>query len=202
MAVHQTQKAGQGLALPGLIVTIAALLVSACGFKANILTREDPAYSPSKSDPVFVTAGVHSTIQDRQMLPLIKHEFEAEGFNLSSFENAKWVVVVGRDDRTVVTGVVSKSVGYASPLFGGAIGVSKSRSHEETERFGDIILSLLTQESEEKGDPFEVWQGTITTDPDQINDRPKTVIRALIDQYGKNYEDDVRLPRHVEKTYP
>jgi len=67
------------------------------------------------------------------MLPLIKHEFELEGFNLTDFDNSKWVVVVGRDDRTIVTGTTSSSVGIANPVFEGLLGVSTTTTHEATE---------------------------------------------------------------------
>ena len=66
------------------------------------------------------------------------------------------------------------------------MGVSVTTTHEETEKFGVIVLSLVVKESAVRGDPIDVWQGKITTGPDQIKDHPKTVIRALINQYGKN----------------
>jgi hypothetical protein len=135
------------------------------------------------------------------MLPLIKRGFQAEGFNLTDFDNSKWVVVVGRDDRTIVTSITSSSVGIANPVLGGLLGASVTTTHEETEKFGVIVLSLVAWESAVRGDPIEVWQGKITTDPDQIKDRPKTVIRALIDQYRKNCEDDIHLPRDKEGTF-
>jgi hypothetical protein len=182
-------------------VYVASIFLGGCAFSAGLLTRQDPAYAPTKSDSVFVTVGVHSTIQDRQMLPLIKREFQAEGFNLTDFDNSKWVAVVGRDDRTIITGTTSNSVGFANPLLGGLLGVSHTTTHEETENLGGIVLSLVIKESVVRGDPMEVWQGKITTDPDWIKERPKTVIRALIDQYGKDFEDDIRLSRHKESTY-
>jgi hypothetical protein len=120
-------------------VFAAGILLAGCKTDASLLARQDPAYAPTKADPVFVTVGAHSTIQDRQMLPLIKQEFQAEGFNLTDFENSKWVVVIGRDDRTIVTGTTSTSVGVA-------------------------------------------------------------VILALIDQYGKNCENDIRLEKHKADT--
>src|ERR1700675_1578344 len=176
-------------------VCIASIFLGGCKSEASLLTLQDPAYAPTKADPVFVTVGVHSTIQDRQMLPLITHEFQAEGFNLTDFDNSKWVVVVGRDDKTIVTGTTSSSVGIANRVFGGLLGVSTTTTHDATEKVGEIVLSLVIKESAVRGDPIEVWQGKITTDPDQIKDTPKTVIRALIDQYGKNFEDGIRFPR-------
>jgi len=172
----------------------ACICLSGCRYSAGLLARQDPAYTPTKADPLFVTVGVHSSIQDRQMLPLVRQEFQAEGFNLADFDNSKWVLVVGRDDRTIVTGTTSNSVGIASPALGGLLGVSTTKTHDETEKLGDVILSLVTKESVVRGDPIEIWQGKITTDPEAINDQPKTVIRALVDQYGKNFEDDIRLP--------
>src|ERR1700675_3566723 len=97
-------------------VCIASIFLGGCKSEASLLTRQDPAYAPTKSDPVFVTVGVHSSIQDRLILPLIKREFQAEGFNLTDFDNSKWVVVVGRDDRRKVTGTTRSSVGIASPM--------------------------------------------------------------------------------------
>jgi hypothetical protein len=181
-------------------VCAASILLGGCKTDASLLTRQDPAYAPTKADPVFVTVGVHSTIQDRQMLPLIKQEFQAEGFNLTDFDHSKWVVVVGRDDRTIVTGTTSNSVGVANPFFGGLLGVSHATTHEETEKVGEIVLSLVIRESAVQGDPFEIWQGKITTDPVEITEEPKSVIRALIDQYGKNCENDIRLSRHKADT--
>ena len=181
-------------------VCSASILLTGCKTDASLLTRQDPAYAPTKADPVFVTVGVHSTIQDRQMLPLIKQEFQAEGFNLTDFDNSKWVVVVGRDDRTIVTGTTSSSVGVANPFFGGLLGVSTTKTHEKTEKVGEIVLSLLIKESAVRGDPFEIWQGKITTDPEEITEEPTAVIRALIDQYGKNCENDIRLEKHKADT--
>ena len=193
-------------------VCVASIILGGCagnhrggfshGFPANLLTRQDPAYAPTKADPVFITVGAHSTIQDRQMLPLIKHEFQVEGFNLTDFDNSKWVVVVGRDDRTIVTGTTSSSVGIANRSLVGLLGVSTTTTHEATEKLEGITLSLVTKESVVRGDPIEVWQGRITTtDPDQMKDHPKTLSRALISQYGKNFEDGIRLPRNKESTY-
>jgi hypothetical protein len=179
-------------------VFVAIICLGGCGFSAALLARQDPAYAPMKSDPLFVTVGVHSSIQDRQMLPLIKQEFQAEAFNLTDFDRSKWVVVVGRDDRTIVTGTTSNSVGIANAGLGGLLGVSTTKTHEDTEKLGGVVLSLVTKESVVGGDPIEIWQGKITTDPDEINDHPKTVIRALMNQYGKNFEDDIRLPRNKD----
>jgi hypothetical protein len=178
-------------------VCVASIILGGCGFPAKLLTRQDPAYAPTKADPVFITVGAHSTIQDRQMLPLITHEFQVDGFNLTDFDNSKWVVVVGSDDRTIVTGTTSSSVGIANPVFRGLLGVSTTTTHDTTEKLEGITLSLVTKESVVRGDPIEVWQGRITTtDPDQMKDHPKTLSRALIDQYGKNFEDSsFRLPR-------
>jgi hypothetical protein len=186
-----------------IAVCIASIILSGCGFPANLLTRQDPAYAPTKADPVFITVGVHSAIQDRQMLPLITHEFQVEGFNLTNFDSAKWVVVVGRDDRTIVTGTTSSTVGMANPVFRGLLGVSTTTTHNSTEQLEGITLSLVTKESVVQGDPIEVWQGRIfTTDPDQMKDHPKTLSRALIDQYGKNFEDSsIRLPRGADSPY-
>jgi hypothetical protein len=79
--------------------------------------------------------------------------------------------------------------------------VFHTTTHEETEKVGEIVLSLVIKESAVRGDPIEVWQGKITTDPDQIKNTPRTVIRALIDQYGKNFEDGICFPRNKESTY-
>ena len=182
-------------------VLAASILLGGCKTDASLLTRQDPAYAPTKADAVFVTVGVHSTIQDRQMLPLIKQEFQAEGFNLTDFDNSKWVVVVGKDDKTIVTGITSSSVGIASGAFGGILGVSTTKTHEETEKVGEIVLSLVIRESAVRGgDPLEIWQGKITTYPEAITEQPKAVIRALIDQYGKNCENDIRLEKHTAGT--
>jgi hypothetical protein len=183
-------------------VCAASILLGGCKTDTSLLTRQDPAYAPTKADPVFVTVGVHSTIQDRQMLPLIKQGFQAAGFNLTDFDNSKWVVVVGRYDRTIVTGITSYSVGEATPLLGGEmiLGVSRTTTHEETEKVGEIVLSLVTRESAVRGDALEIWQGKITTYPETITDEPQTVIRALIDQYGKNCENDIRLDKRRPGT--
>jgi hypothetical protein len=185
------------------IAYVAIILLCGCKSNASLLTRLDPAYAPTRADPVFVTVGVHSTIQDRQMLPLIKRELQAEGFNLTDFNSSKWVVVVGRDDRTIITGTTSDSVGIgiANSSIIGIPGVSRTTTHEETEKVGEIVLSLVTKESTVRGDPIEVWQGKITTDPENIKETPRTVIRTLIDQYGKNFEEDIRLPGNKENTY-
>jgi hypothetical protein len=178
----------------------ASIFLGGCKTDASLLTREDPAYAPTKADPVFVTVGVHSTIQDRQMLPLIKQEFQAEGFNLTDFDDSKWVVVVGKDNKTIVTGITSSSVGIANAAFGGILGVSTTKTYEETEKVLEIVLSLVNRESAVRGDPLEIWQGKITTYPEGITEQPKTVIRALIDQYGKNCENDIRLEKHRAGT--
>ena len=181
-------------------VYVASIFLGGCAYSAGLLTRQDPAYAPTKSDSVFVTVGVHSTIQDRQMLPLIKREFQAEGFNLTDFDNSKWVVVVGRDDRTIVTGTTSNSVGIANATIVGLLGVSHTTTHEETEKVGEIVLSLVIRESAVLGDPLEIWQGKITTYPEAFTEQPKAVVRALIDQYGKNCENDIRLEKHRAGT--
>jgi hypothetical protein len=183
-----------------IAICVASILLSACKTDASLLARQDPTYAPTKTDPVFVTVGVHSTIQDRQMLALIKQEFQAEGFNLTDFKNSKWIVVVGRDDRTIVTGTTSNSVAVANPIFGGLLGVSKTTTHEETEKVLEIVLSLVIRESAARGDPLEIWQGKITTYPEAITEQPKMVIRALIDQYAKNCEKDIRLSAHRADT--
>jgi hypothetical protein len=180
-------------------VCAASILLGGCKTDASLLTRQDPAYAPTKADPVFVTVGPHSTIQDRQMLPLIKQEFQAEGFNLTDFDNSKWVVVVGRDDSA--TGIVSRAVGLATQTPGGDIlSVSKTTTREETEKNLEIVLSLVTKESVVRGAALEIWQGKITTYPEAITEQPQTVIRALIDQYGKNCEKDIRLEKRRPGT--
>jgi hypothetical protein len=186
--------------LTATAVCVASIFLAGCKTDASLLTRQDPAYAPTKADPVFVTVGVHSTIQERQMLALIKQEFQSEGFNLTDFDNSKWVVVVGRDDKTIVTGITSRSVGMANAAFGNILAVSTTKTHEETEKVGEIVLSLLIRESAARGDPLEIWQGKITTYPEAFIEQPKAVVRALIDQYGKNCEKDIRLEKHIAGT--
>jgi hypothetical protein len=109
-------------------------------------------------------------------------------------------VVVGRDDRTIVTGMTSTSVGVVNPILGGLLGVSTTTTHAETEKVGEIVLSLVIRESAVRGDPLEIWQRKITTYPEAFSEQPKAVIRALIDQYGKNCENDIRLEEHKADT--
>jgi hypothetical protein len=57
-------------------VLAACIFLGGCKYSAGLLTRQDPAYAPKRADPLFVTVGFHSSIQDRQMLPLVKQEFQ------------------------------------------------------------------------------------------------------------------------------
>ena len=167
-------------------------LLAGCAYQASVLTRVDPAYMPIPTEPAALVVAQNSSIQERQLLPLLREQMVKRHFNLVELTDAKWVIGFGGGTSAVYVGTAGSAV--AIPFFGNAIGISSSAPIYAD--IGKLNLTVFPADSFRAGQPLPVWQGAISVESDAYVEKPRTIIDVLLDNYGKNFDDEgLSLPR-------
>lgn len=182
-----------------LTAAVAACLLSGCAYEADIVAREDPAYAPTPGAPTAVVVADNSTIQDRQLLPVLRDQMTKRGFRLVDVSEAQWIVGFGGGTNAVFSGTSSTAAAVPLP-YGQSLAVGSSKA--EYADVGRVLLVVFSGDSFRQGKPLPVWQATASVKGEVYDEKPKTIINVLLDYYGKNYSERGRnLPRMRESRY-
>jgi hypothetical protein len=163
-----------------IILLLSAVLLSACSLRAAFMGQLDPAYAPKKADPIALVLSDNSSIQDRQVFPLVKEELIKSGFKLVEPNQATWILGVSTHNDTYFSGVKTTKLSFGS---------SEARLTIQNARSSSLYFWLFPAESYRNGKRMAVWGGVESVDPDDFSKHPEDFVRALIEIYGKNFYD-------------
>lgn len=174
-----------------LITMLAsACLLMACGERIAIRGELDPDYAPKISDPIAVVLPDNSSIQDRQLAPLVKEELSKAGFTVVEPDKAVWILGLGTHDNTIFLGTQSSAFGFYHVAFGSSTAEYATR--------GTLQFWLFKGDVYRGGKSQPIWAGTETIkEADDLRDSPERYIKPLIVIYGKNFHDDSVKPERV-----
>jgi len=177
---------------------LLAVALCGCGPRAYLITEQDPSYAPSKSDPVAIIASDTTSIRERQLVLILKHQLVENHFNVvNDPESSMWVVSVQYGTDTRESGSSSRAASI--PLAGGiAIGSSKTKINYETD--GLLNIWLFREADVKNGSHQAIWSGSASAERETLSEYAPTIIKDLLDAYGKNYEDErlMRFQHHPD----
>jgi hypothetical protein len=169
-------------------MVVACLLLSACGSRAYLSTEQDPARVPSKLDPVVPMVSDNASIKERQLLPILKRQMQAQGFNVvDNIDSATWVLGLTVGNHSFVASTTSH--GLAVPI-GNIAAVSRTKMDVNYETDSTLQLLLISTDDIRAGKQKPMWSGTSSSERDVLNDNAPVILKDLLQQYGQNYEDD------------
>lgn len=162
-----------------VIVLSIVLLLSGCGLRVALRGELDPAYAPKRTEPVALILPDNSSIEDRQVFPVLKRELLESGFDLVEPDHAAWILGVATREKAFFSGIQTINVGK----FGSVSNANYGSSFV-------IYLSLFQADAFRRGRRMAVWSGTEVTTPDNFRESPDKLVQALIDIYGVNFYDN------------
>jgi len=165
-----------------IILFLSSLLLSACALRASFVSQLDPSYAPKKSDPIALLLPDNSSIQDRQVYPVVKEELVKAGFKLVEPNQATWILGMGTHQDTYFSGIQTMAFSYNNVAVG-------SSNAEYTSRI-IIYFWLFPAESFHSGKRMAIWGGFESVRPSSFREHPADYVRALIELYGKNFYDE------------
>lgn len=167
------------------------LLLCACGLRVALHGELDPAYAPTRIDPVALVLPDNSSISDRQVYAAFAAALPKAGFRLVDVKDAKWILGVGTHKDTIFSGIESSGFAIAGPgPFGGATAATFGSAKAEYTSQLTIYCWLYNGNEYRNGKRLAAWGGSEVTTPSEFFDHPDQLIGALIDIYAKNFYDD------------
>ena len=175
-----------------IICLILLSLTSACSHhKVYVTAAVDPAFAPSKSDPLYLMLSAEPTIIERQLLPILREELCRCGFNLvDSADRSKWTMGVSYDRRVFDQGSSTSGVFLPGriPIF---LGSSKPTLVTTAKAYLYLIQSQLTAASK----PIPIWEGSVSAEDDVFKVYRGIIFKNVLDFYGLNFEGHARLSK-------
>ena len=164
---------------------------------AYISSITDPAYSPSKSDPVLLIVPDSTSIKDRQFALFLRGEMEAAGFNVTdNFGQSRYVLLFQTGQKTsqinstlflpqtqTTSGYVGNTYYTGQTTSTTAIPISTSYTAQK------IWLDLYATSDVAMDKYMTVWEGFIGVSMEEYEKHSKEILRLLLDVYGTNYEE-------------
>jgi hypothetical protein len=151
-------------AAPLLALTLT-LALGAC-VSVSVITQQDPAAVPQKSQPVAIVVD-ESSIQARQLLPLLQQQMTAQGIDVvSDAQSATWVLKF-----TVQTN----------------FDATETKNGEAIAPSTTVQLALLSAEDARAGRNKPMWSASTSANPNLFNDKVSVIFEGLIQHYGQSY---------------
>lgn len=185
-----------------LFVVLAVLGLTACATKtAYISSVTDPAYSPRKSDPIYLLIPDGTSIEDRQFSAFVLNEMRAAGFTMvPSLIKSRYVLLLRSDEKTsqinstLFMPQTSSTSGYiGNTYFTGrttsTIAVPYTRSYTVHKTW----LQLYSTSDLIKKKYQTAWEGYIGADASDFKEQSAEILHLLLDVFGKNYEAHAKI---------
>jgi len=164
-----------------VILPLSAVLLSACSLRAAFMGQLDPAYAPKKADPIALVLSDNSSIQDRQVFPLVKEELVKSGFKLVEPNQATWILGVSTHYDTYFSGIKTTKFIF---------GTSEAQLTIQNARSSSLYFWLFPAEPYRDGKRMAIWGGFESVDPHEFRYHTEKFVGALIEIYGKNFYDE------------
>lgn len=197
MLIMAFVKLGEAVIMRAYMIAVltSVLLLSGCGFfalRVSLRSQQDPAYAPSKSDPIALVLPDNPSIQDRQIDPAFRRQLIRSGFTLVEPTQAKWVIGISTRETTYFSGM--KTAAFA--IGGGSTAAGFGSSQAEYTSDITIYCWLFPAKEFLEGKRVAIWMATETTSSDDFWANIDTLAHGLIETYGTNSYDN---SAHIRK---
>jgi hypothetical protein len=177
----------------------AALLVTGCShYSAFVTSAADPAYSPAKTDPIYVALPPEPTIQERQFEHILRSQLCRDGFRtVDSPLQASWLLGLTYERKSFQFGSSTYMTAYQGLVFQGkglVTGAEETTVPNVVSR-ATIYLTLLKPATDHNTKSLAVWEGSVSTDPHVLQVYKPIIFKPLLDQMGHDVEGDFRLSK-------
>ncbi len=178
------------------VLILSMLLFTGCASTVYISSLTDPAYSPVKTDPIYIILPKDARIADRQFYALLKREMISNEFNIVE-ENieAKYYLLFQTDsktsqiDSTLFIPSASTTSGYVGgTYYSGTTSSTQAVPYSFDYTVEKIYLDLYAKEDVQKEKYMTVWEGYIGAGKDEYEAYTRAILKSLLDVFGTNYE--------------
>lgn len=169
-----------------MLILLAGMSVTGCrSYGVWVTAAADPSLAPSKSEATFVTVPARPTIDERQMLLVLKDELCRGGFNVvDDVGKATWVMTVSATQYSYAAG--SSGHGAAIPIGGLLIASNETTINYQTDKV--TFLSVTKAADRIELEPRPYWEGRVVAKDNVWRAYRPILYKPLLDQYGQNYD--------------
>lgn len=175
-----------------IILAMLTVFLTACSHHSVYVSAAvDPAYSPSKTDPIFLTLSNDPTIKERQLVMVLKEELCRNGFNVvASVDSSKWTLGLSYERETYQFGSTSSAIVIPGNI-PRVLGSSKPNIVTDSR----IYLYLFKSDSYKASHPVSVWEGIVSSNDSVFQAYRPVIFKNVLDVFGQNLESQVRLSK-------
>jgi len=184
-----------------LLCCITFHLILGCKSRtAYVYSVADDAIVPTRRPLTFFQLSDSASIPERNIAKIVENEIGQAGFKLTSKpEEAEYVWTFALDRKTEVVGT-STNGGAATNY---AFGVSWTAFSSNTTYIKQTNLTLYMQLSKSSGATSSaklptVWEGQITVERQVFEQFKNSLVRALLNKFGTNFENKVKLDKSYQ----
>ena len=181
------------------VVPLILLTLTGCASHGVWVTAAvDPSLAPSKTEPVFVTLPERPTIDERQMLVMLKDEMCRNDFNVvENVDNSTWVMIVSATQYTYMSGTTGRTV--AVPIGNvAAVGRTDTQVNYQTDKVTYLYVSKTADRTELE--PRRYWEGRVTAKDNVWRAYREVIYKPLLDQYGRDYDRLTKMSKSYLKN--
>lgn len=180
-----------------IFVVMFALLISSCAANtAYISSLTDPAYRPSKYDPIFLLIPDSSSIEERQFAAFLHNEMRIAGFTMvNHISESKYILLCQTGQKTsqlnstLYLPQTQRSSGYiGNTYYSGQTTSTTAVPYTSNYTVQKIYLELYSTAEVMDKKYKTAWEGYIGVEASEYQRRSRDIIRLLLDVFGTNYK--------------
>lgn len=165
--------------------TALSLLAGCRSYGVWVTAVADPSLAPTKAEPIFVRVPDRATIDERQMLLVLKDELCRGNFNVvDDPAKATWIMMVSASQYSYAAG--SSGHGAAIPVGGLLIATNETTINYQTDKV--TFLSVTKAADRIELEPRPYWEGRVVAKDNVWRAYRPILYKPLLDQYGQNYD--------------
>jgi hypothetical protein len=193
------KNAGNTRALSRGIIALCAAAATGCShYSTYISSVADPAYSPAKTDPIFVALPPDPSIEERQLAGILRAQLCRDGYKtVESPRDATWIMGLTYERRSIEFGSSTYLNAYQGLVFHGTglvTGATETTVPNVVNRTS-AYLTLLKPPPTPDAKSLSVWEGNVSTDSHVFQVYKPIIFKPLLEQIGHDAEGDFRLSK-------
>lgn len=180
-----------------ILIVLIALSLSACATSsAYISSLTDPAYNPSKTDPIFLLIPDSASIEDRQFSAFLLSEMRAAGFTMSqTLLDSRYVLLfqsgqnTSQINSTLFLPQTQTTSGYVgNTYYSGTTTSTTAIPYTSNYTVHKIWLKLYSTSDVLDEKYRTAWEGYIGAEASEFQKQSREILRLLLDVFGTNYQ--------------
>lgn len=180
-----------------LIVIVMTFILSSCAAKtAYISSQTDPAYSPRKTDPIFLLVPDNAPIESRNFSAFLAREMQAAGFNMvTRLNESRYVLLVNSGQKTsqinstLFIPKTQTTSGYVgNTYYSGQTTSTTAVPYSRDYTVHKVWLNLYSTSDAMDGRYRTAWEGYIGAEASEFRSQSREIVHLLLNVFGKNYQ--------------